>query len=260
MWLGRETGHNYAVAPHRLHMALLIDGYNLLHATGIVGRGIGPGTLERSRRALLNFLLASLPESELARTSVVFDAKDAPPGLPRRQLHGAIAVYYAAGYAEADDLLEELIRGDSAPRQLTVVSSDHRVQRAAKRRGARAVDSPVWYAEVLRQRRAEIAPSTEPLDKPAELTPDEVNRWLAEFGDIDVSQLEVQSTPEAPDSAVASSTASLPESPLPESPSPESPSPESLPSDDDKERDVRDLANPFPPGYAEDLLEDENES
>jgi hypothetical protein len=118
----------------------------------------------------------------------------------------------------------------------------------------------VWYAEVLRQRRAETAPSTEPLDKPAELTPDEVNRWLAEFGDIDVSQLEVQSTPEAPDSAVASSTASLPESPLPESSSPESPSPESLPSDDDKERDVRDLANPFPPGYAEDLLEDENES
>jgi len=128
---------------------------------------------------------------------------------------------------------------------------------------------------VLRQRRAEIAPSTEPLDKPAELTPDEVNRWLAEFGDVDVSQLEVQSTPEAPDSAVASSTASLPESPLPESPSPESPSPESsspespspespspesLPSDDDKLRDVRDLANPFPPGYAEDLLENENDS
>ena len=31
-------------------MALVIDGYNLLHASGILGRGIGPGSLERSRR------------------------------------------------------------------------------------------------------------------------------------------------------------------------------------------------------------------
>ena len=37
-------------------MALLIDGYNLLHASGILGRGVGPGGLERSRLALLNFV------------------------------------------------------------------------------------------------------------------------------------------------------------------------------------------------------------
>ena len=30
-------------------MSLLIDGYNLLHAVGILGRGIGPGGLRTSR-------------------------------------------------------------------------------------------------------------------------------------------------------------------------------------------------------------------
>ena len=48
-------------------MALIIDGYNLLHASGILGRGIGPGGLERSRSALLNFLAESLDERQLDR-------------------------------------------------------------------------------------------------------------------------------------------------------------------------------------------------
>ena len=38
--------------------------------------------------------------------------------------------------------IEELIRKESAPRRLTVVSSDHRVQRAARRR--KAMRSTPW--------------------------------------------------------------------------------------------------------------------
>ena len=92
-------------------MAILIDGYNLLHVTGIVGRGIGPGTLERSRSALLNFIAASVDLDELPQTTVVFDAKQAPPGLPRTIEHGGLTVRYASDYEEADDLIEELIHG-----------------------------------------------------------------------------------------------------------------------------------------------------
>ena len=47
-------------------MSLLIDGYNLLNAVGILGRGVGPGSLERSRLALLNFLAESLAAEEVA--------------------------------------------------------------------------------------------------------------------------------------------------------------------------------------------------
>lgn len=134
-------------------MAILIDGYNLLHATSIVGRGLGPRGLERSRTALLNFVAASVPPEELPRTTVVFDAENAPPGLPRTVDHSGITVLFATGYDGADSLIEELILADSAPRQLVVVSSDHRLQRAARRRRAKAVDSDVWYTAMLARRR-----------------------------------------------------------------------------------------------------------
>jgi uncharacterized protein len=134
-------------------MPLLIDGYNLLYVTGIMGRGAGPGGLERSRMAMLNFLAASLDPGELPRTTVVFDAHDAPWGLPRVLQHQGITVHFAAKHESADALIEELIRAESAPRRLVVVSSDHQIQRAARRRRAKAVDSDVWYAELVRARR-----------------------------------------------------------------------------------------------------------
>jgi len=138
-------------------MAILIDGYNLLHATGILGRNVGPGTLERARHALLRFLAASLADSERADTTVVFDASNSPPGLPHEQYHQGIRVLYAKGYSDADGLMEKLIRADSSPRRLVVVSSDHQVQRAARRRRGTAVDSDRWYADVCRQRRGRDA-------------------------------------------------------------------------------------------------------
>ena len=117
-------------------MPLLIDGYNLLNATGIVGRG-GPSSLGRSRLALLNFLAASIDPQELPHTTVVFDAHDPPPGLPRVVQHGPLLVRFAARNQTANQLIEELIRADSAPRRLVVVSSDHEIQRAARAAGRR---------------------------------------------------------------------------------------------------------------------------
>ena len=61
-------------------MPLLIDGYNLVHVAGILGQGVGPGSLQRSRLALLNFLAESLDPGELPHTTVVFDSHDAPSG------------------------------------------------------------------------------------------------------------------------------------------------------------------------------------
>src|ERR1051325_11523133 len=133
-------------------MSLLIDGYNLLYASGILGRGVGPGGLERSRQALLGFLAASLEPDEISHTVIVFDATMAPPGLPRELQHAGLKVRFAPRESTADDLIAELIKVDSSPRRLTVVSSDHQVQRAAKRRKAIAVDSDKWYAEILRRR------------------------------------------------------------------------------------------------------------
>ena len=159
-------------------MALLVDGYNLIHAANIVGRGLGPRGLERARQALLDTLAAALPDAERARATIVFDAASAPPGLPRQHLYQGMTVRFAVGYESADELLEELIGADSAPKRLTVVSSDHRVQRAARKRRATAIDSDVWFAELQRQRKATPAPADSPhaeeTRRTATLSPEEI--------------------------------------------------------------------------------------
>jgi uncharacterized protein len=161
-------------------MTLLIDGYNLLHASGIFGRGIGPGTLRRARHALVRFLIASLEGKERERCTVVFDGRDAPPGLPRSESFDGLTVRYAERQSDADSLLEELITADSAPRRMVVVSSDHRVQRAAKRRRAQAIDSDVWFAELVRRRGGPEMPDA-PAKPNAPLSAVEVEYWLRRF-------------------------------------------------------------------------------
>jgi hypothetical protein len=163
-------------------MSLLIDGYNLMHAAGLLGRGRARSALESSRLALLNFLSASLAPAELARAIVVFDAAGAPPGLPQTLTHRGLCVRFARGYASADELIEELIRQDSAPRRLTVVSSDHRLQRAAHRRKARAVDSDRWYFETIEQRSQRQQPEpSEPAKPVTGSGAGELEYWLARF-------------------------------------------------------------------------------
>jgi len=223
-------------------MSLLIDGYNLLHAVGIIGRGIGPGSLERSRLAILNFLAESLDPEQLARTTVVFDAGGAPPGLPRVVEHRGITVRFAAGYEDADALLEELIRAESAPRRLTVVSSDHRLHRAARRRKAKPVDSDAWYAQVVRQ-RADRRQSTSPTpSKPhVPLLEEEVARWLERFGGEAHLQRFVEQT-------------QADELPPPNDPPTHTP-PHDKATDKPSAAEAAEIENPFPPGYAEDLLD-----
>jgi predicted RNA-binding protein with PIN domain len=197
-------------------MALLIDGYNLLHVTALVGRA-GSG-LQGSREALLRFLTAALDDAERAQTTIVFDAADVPPGLPRLVTHEGMTVRYSSEYPDADALIEELIAANNVPRSLTVVSSDHRLQRAARRRRAKFYDSDQWFADRARERSRQNRPTPKTAKPSANLTPDEVDYWLAEFK-----------------SAAEESQG--------ESPSKPSPPP----------KDPDDLSNPFPPGYGEDL-------
>jgi predicted RNA-binding protein with PIN domain len=164
-------------------MSLLIDGYNLLHASGILARRGGRGALERSRDALLNVLAESLPDDELSRTTVVFDARDPPWGLSRKQVHRGLTVYFASREVDADSMIEELIQSNSAPRKLTVVSSDHRLQRAAKRRRATAIDSDRWFRDLLESRRAtNNQPPTEVIKPEGPFSADEIDFWLRQFG------------------------------------------------------------------------------
>lgn len=163
-------------------MPLLIDGYNLLHASGIIGRGRGPGGFERSRLALVDFVVASLDPQEVAQTTIVFDAAGAPPGLPDTLRRGGLTVRFARGYSDADELIEELIQKHSTPRRLTVVSSDHRLHRAARRRKAIVIDSDRWYADTIAQRAVQSGGQLAESGKPNHVpVGGELEYWLSRF-------------------------------------------------------------------------------
>ena len=179
---------------------LLIDGYNLLHAAGLGRARYGPGDLQRARQTLLRKLFELLTPEEISRTAVVFDARQPPPHLPTHWYIHGLRVVYARPHGDADLLLEQLIDEHSHPRQLTIVSSDQRLHRAAKTRRAAATDSGEFLAFLEQRRR----PAREiPPPKPAKSTPikdvaaAELAYWMSVFGDVKISELIEPDRPEA---------------------------------------------------------------
>jgi predicted RNA-binding protein with PIN domain len=167
-----------------LGVLYLIDGYNLLYALGVLLKGrTGPKVLQKARRFLLN-LLHDRCEDATTTVTVVFDAKQAPPGLPDEVDDRGIHVVFAVHEEEADDLIEQLIRQAAVPHQLTVVSDDHRIREAGRRRQC-VVQTCGDFLDFLdrQHRRRPTAPHAEPV-KPEGVSREETQRWLREFADL----------------------------------------------------------------------------
>ncbi len=92
----------------------------------------------------LDHLQRRLPGDLAAQTTIVFDAKSRLIGdrPPLSRFRGE--VLFASDHDEADDLIEQLIRDHSAPKRLTVVTADRRIQQAARRRRAQVISSEEW--------------------------------------------------------------------------------------------------------------------
>jgi predicted RNA-binding protein with PIN domain len=165
--------------PKTGFMPFIIDGYNLLHAMGILGGPVGPNQLAKARAALVG-LASSVHDTDPA--TIVFDAVGAPPGVTAEEVHGLVRVEFATG-EEADDRIEWLIAHDAAPKRLVIVSDDHRLQVAGRRRGCQAWKCDEYLDWAKKVRRAARAKPT--VEKPAGMGPLETERWLAAFGELD---------------------------------------------------------------------------
>lgn len=235
-------------------MAILIDGYNVLFAAGMIPRAVGPGELARARQWLIERLLRRLDTATRMDTVIVFDAKDAPKHVPDAYQISGIQVLFARDHEEADDLIEQKIRRESNPKKLLLITSDFRLRQLAQRRRAKTIKSEDWLdqtddADVPTTNRA--IPTDDSVTPREQLLGDsEVERWLDDFrlssaADTDIP-LEPEDTRAAPPASGRSATtpqtsrhraAKKPDLPLTDSP-----------------RDAFDWG-PFPPGYGEDLLE-----
>lgn len=164
-------------------MAYLIDGYNLLHAMGVLHGRTGPTGLEKARRRLLGLLHGTYGDRS-GEVTVVFDAAKAPPDATEVQNFQGIHVRFAVRQDEADDLIEDLIHHDSAPRHLTVVSDDHRIQKAARHRHCQLVSCADYLDWLDRFRRQHLRQRSSTLAKPEGVSRQETQHWLEEFADL----------------------------------------------------------------------------
>lgn len=212
-------------------MNTLIDGYNLIFAVGFISDRESPTRFEKARRRLLRVLSSRMTTEQRRDTLIVFDAANAPPGLPDAFEEEQIGVRFAVGYAEADDLIEVLIRQHSTPKKLLVVSSDHRIQRAAAARKAKHLDSQDWFDRLPPPPSSSNPPNVAAAtnmpanDSPAAeamLSAEEVAQWI---DDIE--------SPAAPKKIERRRDKPKPSKPKAEEP----------------------VDNPFPPGYADDLFD-----
>jgi len=161
-------------------MHYLIDGYNLLHVMGVIRGRSGPTGLEKARLRLLGLLSATYGK-EAERVTVVFDGAGALPGAALVKEYKGLHVRFAGRGQEADDLIEALIGHDSAPRRLHVISDDHRIQQAARRRHC-VVMGCAGYLDWLDRKRRQSKPVPPRAGaKPEKVSEAEAKRWLREF-------------------------------------------------------------------------------
>lgn len=170
-------------------MRLLIDGYNLMFAVGLLGKRLGPDGFRKVRQRFLNDLAEALEAVEAHQTTVVFDAGAPPEHYPSETTHKGITVLFAVGDDDADTRIEHLIARHSNPKALTVVSSDNRLRQAAARRKAKVETADAFWSRLEDQRAARSRKTQDvppPLSREERarihgLDPEESAEWLKTF-------------------------------------------------------------------------------
>lgn len=210
-------------------MKILIDGYNLLHAIGFRGDLAAPGNLEQARLSMLEKLSRYLAPPECQNLLVVFDAGRRSRSKPQQYVYRNIQVEFAYDYEDADTMIESLIRKHSLPKSLLVVSSDHRIQNAAKRKKARFVDSDRWIDQLEHPKQ----PRYKRPNLSSKSTFDvDTDYWLRQFATDEI------------DDIIEQSHGSLPID-----------NREGKEPREDDEKTIDTTFNPFPEGYGDELLD-----
>jgi hypothetical protein len=147
-------------------MPLLVDTYNVLHVVGVLPpdlAGLDPHTLA-----------TLISTSRYAHDSPRLICDGTPrPGIPPSV--GPVRIQYAGGGIKADDLIATLVDASSAPRRLTIVSTDRQVTTHAARRKCKVLTSEEFLAHLA----ADAANPT--ARRPEGIPHQDVNEWIDQF-------------------------------------------------------------------------------
>ncbi len=153
----------------------IIDGHNLLHSIEKTDEGSESISDVQLCRIVGRYLKLIGEKGE-----IVFD------GTGPRDKSGFdnisnLEVLFAGRATDTDTIIEDKIRANTAPKRLTIVSSDRRLRKAAQATKARVVKSQAFWNNLQKQlsRKKGIR---EPAAKRQGLTDGETKQWLEFFG------------------------------------------------------------------------------
>ena len=154
---------------------IIIDGHNLLHAIPKTAGDSEPVSDVGLCRILGRYMKLTGQKGE-----IIFDGTG-PPDKSGFDNINNLEVFFAGLSSDTDTVIEAKIGASTAPKRLTIVSSDHRLRRAARTRKATSVKSEVFWNKVHKQ-LSRKKPKQEPQAKRRGLTESETKQWLEFFG------------------------------------------------------------------------------
>ena len=121
-------------------MPLLVDTWNVLHQTGVLPPDLAGPSLKK--------LGQLIRQSKWGGERVLLVCDGTAPG-PHPGLPEGIHAVFSGHDREADDLIEGHIAASTAPRRLTVVSSDRRIKTAARKRGCTVLTAQAFLERLV---------------------------------------------------------------------------------------------------------------
>jgi predicted RNA-binding protein with PIN domain len=157
-------------------MPVIIDGHNLLHSIHKEDPDSGTISDVWLCRVISGYLRLIDEKGE-----IIFDGtgprdKSGFDNLPN------LEVFFAGLRSDADTVIEEKIKASTAPKRLTIVSSDRRLRDAARKRKTTVVKSQVFWDNLCKQLARQKKAITEPRGKRHGLSDSETEQWLKFFG------------------------------------------------------------------------------
>lgn len=156
-------------------MLVIIDGHNLLWSVYKDSHEFDLSTELQLCRLISRYLRATGDKGQ-----IVFDGR----GPAEKDFFGSVAdleVVFAGVATDADTVIENKISASSAPRDLTIVSSDRRIIKAARAAKATALKSEEFWG-MLKGRLARKQKNEEPPEKQRGLDQAQTQKWLEFFG------------------------------------------------------------------------------
>ncbi|RKY24587.1 MAG: hypothetical protein DRP62_03395 [Planctomycetota bacterium] len=154
---------------------IIIDGYNLLWS--IQSRS---EDLESISDVQLCCIVSRYLKLTNEKGQIIFDGIG-PPDKSRFYNIRNLEVFFVGFNTDADTVIETRIMASTAPKGLTIVSSDRRIQKAAWARKATSIKSETFW-DNLQKLLSRKKTASEPAAKRIGLNESETEQWLKFFG------------------------------------------------------------------------------